>query len=61
MGTPRETHLLSLPASHHRPHSLLDGRSRPGTVTVLVELIVMISINYYSKNCWLNFENLTTF
>lgn len=52
-----DTHLLSLPASHHRPHSPLDGGSRPGTVTVLVGLIIMISINYYSKNL----ENLTTF
>ena len=58
---PRENHFLSLPASPHRPHSPLDGGSRPGTITVLVGLIIMISINYYSKNCWPNFENLTMF
>lgn len=62
MGTPRETHLLSLPAfPHHRPHSPLDGGSKPGTVTVLVRVIITISINYYAENCWPNFENLTMF
>lgn len=59
MGPPRETH-LSLPASpHHRPHSPLDGESKPGTVTVLVRVI--ININDYAENCWPNFENLTVF
>lgn len=60
MGSPRETH-LSLPACpHHRPHSPLDGGSKPGTVTVLVRIII-ININDYAENCWPNFENLTVF
>lgn len=60
MGPPRETH-LSLPVSpHHRPHSPLDGGSKPGTLTVLVRVII-ININYYAENCWPNFENLIVF
>lgn len=57
----RETTSCPLPASHHGPHSPLDGGSRSGTVTVLEGLIIPMSTNYYSKNCWPNFENLTMF
>lgn len=60
MGPPRET-CLSLAASPcHRPHSPLVGGSKPGTVTVLVG-VILIDISDYAKNCWPNFENLTEF
>lgn len=51
------------PASHpclpHPCHRLclpLDGGSKPGTVPVLVR-VIMININYDAKNCWADFED----
>lgn len=60
MGPPRETR-LSLPAApRHRPHSPLDGGSKPGTITALVRVIIT-DISDYAKRYWPNFENLTVF